>query len=131
MASLVRRLARNPSSIRTHLFPKPKPYPITHHNHLGPPKSDYTLTHLPRLGSVSADKFDLSLPVFPSFPFGYCFDPVLQIGSGQWGLCQDDGVGSEDDAGTMIWADSVKKKRKRKMNKHKLRKLRKSLRRKT
>ncbi|PRQ17150.1 hypothetical protein RchiOBHm_Chr7g0191931 [Rosa chinensis] len=126
MASLVRRLTRNSTSLRTHLFPIPKPFPITHHNHLGPPKSD---THLPHLGPITVDKVELSLPVFPSFPFGYCLNPISQIGSERLGLCEADGVGS-DDAGT-IWADSVKKKRKRKMNKHKLRKLRKSLRRKT
>ncbi|KAL6174968.1 hypothetical protein ACLB2K_051612 [Fragaria x ananassa] len=124
MASLVRRLARNTSSIRTHLFPKPQPYPVTHQNHLGPPKSAYT--ELPHLGPVRVDKVELSLPGFPSFPFGFCLNPIAQIGSRRLG----DGVGSDDEAGT-IWADSVKKKRKRKMNKHKLRKLRKSLRRKT
>ncbi|KAL5218742.1 hypothetical protein ABZP36_019426 [Zizania latifolia] len=40
-------------------------------------------------------------------------------------LVDGDGEGAE------VWADSVKKKRKRKMNKHKLRKLRKRLRRQT
>nr|XP_004231830.1 uncharacterized protein LOC101257717 [Solanum lycopersicum] len=66
--------------------------------------------------------------VYPSFPFGVFLNPISQIGV----------VKSENDGGVVvgedslkIWADSVKKKRKRKMNKHKLKKLRKRLRRKT
>ncbi|KAK1617968.1 hypothetical protein QYE76_023485 [Lolium multiflorum] len=46
-----------------------------------------------------------------------------------------DPIGGDDvcegGGGAEVWADSVKKKRKRKMNKHKLRKLRKRLRRQT
>ncbi|XP_047077510.1 RNA-binding protein 42-like [Lolium rigidum] len=44
-----------------------------------------------------------------------------------------DPIGGDDvcEGGAEVWADSVKKKRKRKMNKHKLRKLRKRLRRQT
>lgn len=42
----------------------------------------------------------------------------------------EEGVDGEG-GGAEVWADSVKKKRKRKMNKHKLRKLRKRLRRQT
>jgi hypothetical protein len=43
----------------------------------------------------------------------------------------DDVCEGGDGGGAEVWADSVKKKRKRKMNKHKLRKLRKRLRRQT
>jgi hypothetical protein len=55
------------------------------------------------------------------------FHPGLQIRP-----CLDP-IGEDEASGgaTEVWADSVKKKRKRKMNKHKLRKLRKRLRRQT
>lgn len=128
MASLARRLTRNTSSLRTHLFRKPTPSLISH---LGPPKPQHADNQVPHWGPISFDKveFSQSLPIFPSFTFGYCLNPISPIGSGQLRLCEAGEVES-DDART-IWADSVKKKRKRKMNKHKLRKLRKSLRRKT
>ncbi|KAK9926760.1 hypothetical protein M0R45_023973 [Rubus argutus] len=128
MASLARRLTRNTSSLRTHLFPKPTPSLISH---LGPPKPQHADNQVPHWGPISFDKveFSQSPPIFPSFPFGYCLNPISPIGSDQLGVCEAGEVES-DDART-IWADSVKKKRKRKMNKHKLRKLRKSLRRKT
>lgn len=61
--------------------------------------------------------------VYPSFSFGLFLNPISQIGL----------INSDNDEGNSlkIWADSVKKKRKKKMNKHKLKKLRKHLRRKT
>ncbi|KQJ91526.1 putative beta-hexosaminidase [Brachypodium distachyon] len=61
--------------------------------------------------------FHPSMQIYPSLvePRG---DDVREEGGGGGG-------------GTEVWADSVKKKRKRKMNKHKLRKLRKRLRRQT
>ncbi|GJM99561.1 hypothetical protein PR202_ga16673 [Eleusine coracana subsp. coracana] len=57
----------------------------------------------------------------------FSFHPGLQIRP-----CMDP-VGEDEasDGVAEVWADSVKKKRKRKMNKHKLRKLRKRLRRQT
>ncbi|KAK2969763.1 hypothetical protein RJ640_028043 [Escallonia rubra] len=57
---------------------------------------------------------------FPSFPFGLLLDPISSTGLIQSEAQEDVSGGS----GT-IWADSVKKKRKKKMNKHKLKKLRK------
>ncbi|KAI9178516.1 hypothetical protein LWI28_027474 [Acer negundo] len=60
---------------------------------------------------------------YPSFPFGFALDPILSNESIQSEL---DDVGSG-----MVWADSVKKKRKKKMNKHKYRKLRKRISRQT
>ncbi|OAY47874.1 hypothetical protein MANES_06G112400v8 [Manihot esculenta] len=67
---------------------------------------------------------------YPNFPFGYSLNPIPIIGTDQ---LKDVGSGfaekDTDDARTM-WADSVKKKRKEKMNKHKYKKLRKRLRRK-
>ena len=64
-----------------------------------------------------------AIPIFPSFPFGFSLNPI-----GSTGFALADAVSGDD---RTIWADSVKKKRKRKMNKHKYRKLRKRLRRKT
>ncbi|KAJ8546390.1 hypothetical protein K7X08_018973 [Anisodus acutangulus] len=58
---------------------------------------------------------------YPSFSFGLFLNPISQIGL----------IKSENNDEGVIWADSVKKKRKKKMNKHKLKKLSKRLRRKT
>lgn len=63
---------------------------------------------------------------YPSFSFQYFLNPV----SPPSGFCQSQSFEQnlEYDESRTVWADSVKKKRKRKMNKHKLRKLRKRLR---
>ncbi|XP_052188147.1 uncharacterized protein LOC127798657 [Diospyros lotus] len=64
-----------------------------------------------------------SIPIFPSFPFGLSLNPIPStefVPSGE-----GDAVSSDS---RTIWADSVKKKRKKKMNKHKYKKLRKRLR---
>ncbi|KAG0478286.1 hypothetical protein HPP92_013005 [Vanilla planifolia] len=70
----------------------------------------------------------ISLRFYPSFPHAFYLHslspPVL--------VQFDEEPDSTEDGGrTAVWADSVKKKRKRKMNKHKYRKLRKRLRRRT
>ncbi|ESW23584.1 hypothetical protein PHAVU_004G059700 [Phaseolus vulgaris] len=72
--------------------------------------------------SPAMQQFDSPTVIFPSFPFGFFPKPVFESGF----RSLDDGV--EEDSGT-VWADSVKKKRKRKMNKHKYQKLRKRMRR--
>ncbi|KAI3995895.1 hypothetical protein MKX01_017092 [Papaver californicum] len=63
---------------------------------------------------------------YPSFPFGCFLNPnfITQI------KMNDEVEEVREDEKT-VWADSVKKKRKKKMNKHKLKKLRKRLRRQT
>ncbi|KAL2335242.1 hypothetical protein Fmac_016455 [Flemingia macrophylla] len=61
-------------------------------------------------------RFESPTPFFPSFPFGFSPTPLSDHDAGVEG------------SGT-LWADSVKKKRKRKMNKHKYQKLRKRMRR--
>ncbi|CAJ1947519.1 unnamed protein product [Sphenostylis stenocarpa] len=76
----------------------------------------------PSSSSHASQPFDTSNVIFPSFPFGFFPKPVFE--SGFHSL--DDEV--REDSGT-VWADSVKKKRKRKMNKHKYQKLRKRMRR--
>lgn len=64
---------------------------------------------------------DALLSFHPGLQIHPCLDPI------------GDAPSIEDGGGEVaeVWADSVKKKRKRKMNKHKLRKLRKRLRRQT
>lgn len=64
--------------------------------------------------------------IFPSFPFGFASKPIFE--NGFLSHVSDDA--ELDDART-LWADSVKKKRKKKMNKHKYQKLRKRMRRQT
>ncbi|CAB4275351.1 unnamed protein product [Prunus armeniaca] len=64
--------------------------------------------------------------IFPSFPFGICLNPISSSG-----LVSSEAEEVEFDDSRKVWADSVKKKRKRKMNKHKYRKLRKRLQRQT
>ncbi|KAJ4846846.1 hypothetical protein Tsubulata_030516 [Turnera subulata] len=66
---------------------------------------------------------------YPNSPFGFSLNPIPASGFDQAVPFEADGGGGDDEART-LWADSVKKKRKRKMNKHKYRKLRKRLRRK-
>ncbi|VFQ73517.1 unnamed protein product [Cuscuta campestris] len=68
--------------------------------------------------------------LYPTFSFDYFLNPVPISQSGFIFPSEDAGVASRRES-PEIWADSVKKKRKKKMNKHKLKKLRKRLRRKT
>ncbi|CAI9111156.1 OLC1v1011307C1 [Oldenlandia corymbosa var. corymbosa] len=63
----------------------------------------------------------LNSKYFPCFSFEFFLNPNPSIGLVDK-IDMDGAVSSETPT---IWADSVKKKRKRKMNKHKLRKLRK------
>lgn len=64
---------------------------------------------------------------YPGFSFGFFLNPNS---ASSLIRPEPDGEATEDDS-NVIRADSVKKKRKKKMNKHKLKKLRKRLRRKT
>ncbi|CAL5065626.1 unnamed protein product [Urochloa decumbens] len=65
---------------------------------------------------------DALLSFHPGLQIHPCLDPIADAPAVEEGSA---GEAAE------VWADSVKKKRKRKMNKHKLRKLRKRLRRQT
>ncbi|KAJ4712468.1 DUF1713 domain protein [Melia azedarach] len=126
MANFIQKLTRNKSTLRIFAnlktppnLPKPTPTFISTYNpilFLDPKAAEY-------------EKPTLNFPVFPSFPFGYCLNPMSSNGFDQLNAIEADEV-ETDDART-IWADSVKKKRKKKMNKHKYKKLRKRLRRKT
>ncbi|KAK4772711.1 hypothetical protein SAY86_014486 [Trapa natans] len=78
------------------------------------------------LGGKTAESQALSCPtpIFPSFHLGMFADPVFVAES-------DLDVVKSEESDRTLWADSVKKKRKKKMNKHKYKKLRKRLRRQT
>ncbi|XP_030484812.1 uncharacterized protein LOC115701218 [Cannabis sativa] len=134
MASTIHKLlTKSPTlKILTAFNPKPLPLPLPNLN-VPLTQLNYNQVKLyPYLGSnpdqspfLGAQKNDY-LPtfshVYPSFPFGYSLNPLPLSGSIP--------LEAEDDS-TELWADSVKKKRKRKMNKHKYNKLRKRLRRQT
>ncbi|MCH92254.1 hypothetical protein A2U01_0013191 [Trifolium medium] len=64
--------------------------------------------------------------IFPSFPFGFASKPVFENG-----FLSNVSEDTELEDARTLWADSVKKKRKKKMNKHKYQKLRKRMRRQT
>ena len=61
--------------------------------------------------------------IYPSFPFGFALNPISSTGF----VPAEANDAALDDSRKM-WADSVKKKRKKKMNKHKYKKLRKRMR---
>ncbi|GJT97976.1 hypothetical protein Tco_1093494 [Tanacetum coccineum] len=115
-SSIIRKLSRNKTLIITTLNNNSRI--LTSPTHLpDPPIPLFFNTPKP-----NPNKF----PVFyPSFAFESFLNPVNQTGYIQQ---EDNDVVSEEN---VIYADSVKKKRKKKMNKHKLKKLRKRLRRKT
>ncbi|CAL9030897.1 unnamed protein product, partial [Prunus brigantina] len=124
MASFLHKLNKNTQSLRTvtslktHLFPKPTPSVISHHSHLGHPKPECSENPVPHLGPSSFHNVETSnsFPIFPNFPFGYCMNPISSTGFEQLGAFE--AVEVESDDARTIWADSVKKKRKKKMNKH-------------
>ncbi|PIA51516.1 hypothetical protein AQUCO_01100398v1 [Aquilegia coerulea] len=106
---------------------------LIHESHLVESKSDEQKSLNPFWGSSNTEKFSTSQTPFlfyPSFPFGCFLNPVSVNGVNQLDEVEGGNVEVGDDS-KKIWADSVKKKRKKKMNKHKLKKLRKRLRRKT
>lgn len=137
MASMIHKISRNSASsfrvlstIKAPILPIPNS-PVSHQTLQGTTKSDPTISPSPlwRLSGVDTLNSTRSSLVFPSFPFGYCFNPVVSAEFEKLGVADTQHI-EFDDART-LWADSVKKKRKRKMNKHKYKKLRKRLRRKT
>ncbi|KAF5746911.1 hypothetical protein HS088_TW06G01087 [Tripterygium wilfordii] len=76
---------------------------------LGLPKAD-ALTH------VQSSLF------YPSFLYGFCLNPISLNG-----FIESEGNEEVSSDSGAVWADSVKKKRKKKMNKHKYQKLRKRI----
>ncbi|KAJ7974695.1 DUF1713 domain protein [Quillaja saponaria] len=102
---------------------------VFHRSHLIETKPEFhQVTNLsPSLCSEKAENFfpsQLSV-IFPSYPFGFPANPISSTG---FDPSEED---VELDDSPTVRADSVKKKRKRKMNKHKYNKLRRRLRRQT
>lgn len=126
MANLIHRLHKNKSVLR--IFTNLKTLP-----ELPKPTPNLMDTSNPVLvlDSTTADdsKATQKYQFYPSFPFGYCMNPVSSFGMDESKFIEKEDM--ETDDATTVWADSVKKKRKKKMNKHKYKKLRKRLRRKT
>jgi hypothetical protein len=85
-------------------------------------KSDFSKNPIPLLNPIPTQDVKPLQFYYPSFPFGFCLNPISATGFGQVKAMEED----VDDSRT-LWADSVKKKRKKKMNKHKYQKLRKRL----
>ncbi|PHT55395.1 hypothetical protein CQW23_03881 [Capsicum baccatum] len=129
MASILRKSLKNPflsaARITTILSTKPTPTsPLFQH------PSSSRLGQIPFFLQERTSDSNLSVGFFPSFSFGHFLNPVCPNGLIKAEENKEDNVVVDDEA-HKIWADSVKKKRKRKMNKHKLKKLRKRLRKKT
>ncbi|CAA7056475.1 unnamed protein product [Microthlaspi erraticum] len=124
MANLVQRFLRNQSCLRA--IPRLNPNLTTHQKPCISNVVEFDPAPLTNPVITVADK---SLQFYPSFPIGYGFNPTAIHDSG---LIDADAVAEEKGEKEMvIYADSVKKKRKKKMNKHKYRKLRKEMGRKT
>ena len=129
MASTLQKLLRKSpatrivAALQNPQAPNPTSPLIFHQPHLIEPKPGS-----PFLGSPKAEiltHFQFS-QIYPSFPFGFFLNPIYSTGS----VPSEAEDAALDDSRT-VWADSVKKKRKRKMNKHKYQKLRRRLRRQT
>uniref|UniRef100_A0A1J3E2S9 Small ribosomal subunit protein mS38 n=1 Tax=Noccaea caerulescens TaxID=107243 RepID=A0A1J3E2S9_NOCCA len=122
MANLVQRFLRNQSCLRA--IPRLNPNLTTNQK---PCISNVESV------SVESDPVPLTNPVitvadnslhfYPSFPIGYGFNPIVIHDSGLIETVAEE----KDEKETVIYADSVKKKRKKKMNKHKYRKLKKEM----
>ncbi|KAH7848126.1 hypothetical protein Vadar_034073 [Vaccinium darrowii] len=126
MASLLQKLLANQSAksmITTFHKPQSPTLIPTLLNRLHQNSHKFNLSPFlgpPRTGdSISPH----SPPIFPSYPFGLSLNPINLTGLVPSG--PSEAVAGDTQA---MWADSVKKKRKRKMNKHKYQKLRKRLR---
>ncbi|CAF2085221.1 BnaA06g16660D [Brassica napus] len=111
MANLMQRFIRNQSSLRA----IPRLIPKLINNNVESLSDPFPLTNPVITFSGSGIKPDEALRFYPSFPIGYGLNPSVVHGS----------VVEEKEKEVVIHADSVKKKRKKKMNKHKFRKLRK------
>lgn len=132
-SSTLLKLLRNQSESASKIF--------THFRQPVPPLPPSLLTQIPQItkhidamtypGQPKTDclkpNHPISAHVYPSFSFGFVLNPV----SPTLLIRSERVVKTTAEDAHIIRADSVKKKRKKKMNKHKLRKLRKRLRKKT
>ncbi|KAG5029057.1 hypothetical protein HKD37_05G013289 [Glycine soja] len=123
MASTLQKLLRKPSPLPPFRFITALNPPQPQNQNQNP---ILTLTRDPPQQCNPQPFDDAPTVIFPSFPFGFFPRPVSESGF----RGGDDAGVEEEDSGT-LWADSVKKKRKKKMNKHKYQKLRKRMRRQT
>ncbi|XP_039063321.1 uncharacterized protein LOC120208015 [Hibiscus syriacus] len=138
MANLMHKLFKNKStqrlivSLKSQQLPTVSPSLIPHHVSLTKPDSFNDPSFFLNPKPIKDGIFTQPLKFYPNFPFGYLLNPIGSIGFDPFMAMEiEEGtMETEDDAGK-LWADSVKKKRKKKMNKHKYKKLRKRLRRKT
>ncbi|KAG9456323.1 hypothetical protein H6P81_000831 [Aristolochia fimbriata] len=125
MASIL-KLINKPSSLRILSTLRNPPtsvlnLPLSSRQNESDPCTKNTNHHLSHLDD---EKLPTSQPfkIYPSFTLGYFLEPTS---SESLHLCTES---DESPCETHeVWADSVKKKRKKKMNKHKYRKLRKRL----
>ncbi|KAJ0972809.1 hypothetical protein J5N97_020768 [Dioscorea zingiberensis] len=124
MASLLQKLVKKPylqplrflPSFQNPHFPDPPPLPPLLHSWPLPNPS-------PNPNPINR------IPIYPSFPHWCHLEPISISGIDPSDI--DGGAEIIEADQRTVWADSVKKKRKKKMNKHKYRKLRKRLRRQT
>ncbi|KAE9619894.1 hypothetical protein Lal_00040365 [Lupinus albus] len=124
MASALQKLLRKPPPPIRFITPLHSSQPP---NPLNPIIDLHRECHEPYLPtSTPSEQFTSSNVIFPSFPFGFASKPIFETG---FFTTEGEETGLEDSK--TIWADSVKKKRKKKMNKHKYQKLRKRMRRQT
>lgn len=129
MASTLQRLLRRSQPTRLFTRSRTSPAPNLTTPPIFPQSDPFQIPNpspllvLPKAQNLTSDPFSLA---FPSFPFGFGLNPISSSGS----VSPETEDVEFDDSGT-VWADSVKKKRKRKMNKHKYHKLRKRVSRQT
>ncbi|KAL8193547.1 hypothetical protein R6Q57_026682 [Mikania cordata] len=133
MASFLQRIVRKQSPT-TNLISNINKRILSSPDHLLDPKPDPPVATIPFFNNTpkttdESNHRHHSTLCYPSFSFETFLSSFSQIEYIQ-SVVAEEGIGSNDDE-RGIWADSVKKKRKKKMNKHKLKKLRKRLRRKT
>lgn len=131
LQKLLRSQSQSASKIFPHLRrpldPSPPPSVLTHIPQISNPAHAVSSPDHPRTDSFKPKNHSFGAQVYPSFSFGFFLNPNISVPLFE---SEPNDEASPDDS-NVIRADSVKKKRKKKMNKHKLRKLRKRLRKKT
>ncbi|KAG7535283.1 hypothetical protein ISN45_Aa08g027370 [Arabidopsis thaliana x Arabidopsis arenosa] len=132
MANLMHRFFKNKSCFNSiqrltttpSLFTYQKPFIINTNIESVTEKPDPVSFANPLI-TLSGNEFNQPMRFYPSFSMGLCLNPKMIQGLD---LAETASLVEEEDAKEIvIYADSVKKKRKKKMNKHKYRKLRKQL----
>ncbi|KAL7610230.1 hypothetical protein Lser_V15G10676 [Lactuca serriola] len=104
---------QNPQPMIPHLLNHPEPN---------------TKTLFPESSSENKSTHFIRFHVYPSFSFEHFLNPISSTGLPNSKPEEDPELDGSSLSNDIIRADSVKKKRKKKMNKHKLKKLKKRLR---